>query len=46
VPGVDGVREALEWYAGEAEAAARYMSQSKATTADALLAILTVLVRA
>jgi hypothetical protein len=43
VPGVDGVREALEWYAGEAEAAARYMSQSKATTADALLAILTVL---
>ncbi len=35
--------KALKWYAQEAEAAARYMALGKAATADALLAILTVL---
>ena len=38
-----GLREALGWYESEAEAASRYMAQGKTTTADALLAILTVL---
>src|SRR5882724_455677 len=41
--GREETRKALEWYASEAGAAARYMAQGKQTTADALLAILTVL---
>ena len=40
---IDCLRRALEWYGGEADAAARYMSKGTQTTADALLAILTVL---